>query len=133
MRFRKKFVSITGAVVMVGAAFAAAAATVAPSASAGEMRPMGWASVHHCTSVAGTATRDNSLRLSATLAGCGNGGATTTAGTGTGTLVATLSGKSKSTFMSLNGTFTITWPASEGLNPSTGTLSIAGPDDQGVF
>ena len=132
MRFRKRFVSIGGAVVMVGAAFAAAAATVTPSASAGEMRPMGWASVHHCTSVAGTAKRDDGMRLSATIAGCGNGRAATGTGTGTetGSLVATLSGRSKA---SLNGTFTITWPANEGLSPSTGTLSVAGPDDDGVY
>lgn len=131
MRFRKTFVSAAGAALVVGAAFAAGAATIAPSASAGEFRPMGWVSVHHCGSVVGTATRAQTLQLSATIAQCGNGSTGTTPGTGT--LVATLSGNSKATIVDLNGTFAITWPAAEHLQPSTGTLSIAGPDDQGVY
>jgi hypothetical protein len=131
MGFRKKFVSIVGAMFVVGAAFAAGAAAVAPSASAGEVRPMGWVSVHHCASVVGTAKRDETVALSATIAGCGNGNTTTTPGTGS--LVATLSTTSQDGFVSLNGTFTITWPADERLSPSSGTLSVVGPDDQGVY
>ncbi len=131
MQFGKRFVSIAGAILVVGAAFAAGVAAVAPSAGAGEFRPMGWVSVHHCASVVGTAKRDQSVQLSATLSGCGNGNTTTT--TGTGSLVANLTATSKARIVSLNGTFTITWPASERLDPSSGTLGVVGPDDQGVY
>jgi hypothetical protein len=33
----------------------------------------------------------------------------------------------------LRGTFTISWPAASGLNPSTGNLGVSGPNAQGAY
>src|SRR5206468_9722244 len=67
----------------------------------------------------------------AKIAKCGGGNTMTT--TGTGSFEATLSGSSQAGVMSLDGRFAITWPADEGLDASTGSLSVVGPDDQGVY
>jgi hypothetical protein len=44
---------------------------------------------------------------------------------GSGSISATLAGKASFDSENFHGTFTVTWPASCGLNPSTGTLSVA--------
>ena len=100
----------------------------------------GYSSVETCTSVAGTAgyrpgltkvVRDETASLSATISGCSNPFRGVSAGAGT--LTATLSGASSISAVALTGTFTVTWPAASGFNPSHGTLSLSGPDAHGVY
>jgi hypothetical protein len=86
-----------------------------------------------CTNVAGTVhytpglikkrPRQVEAVLTSTLAGCSN--IFSGAQSGTGTFTAVLSGSSKLGAENFSGPFTIDWPASSGLNPSTGSLSVA--------
>lgn len=60
--------------------------------------------------------------LSGTTSGCSD--ALTGPMSGTGTFTATMSGNASLAAENFTGTFAINWPASSGLNPSTGTLSV---------
>jgi hypothetical protein len=135
---RKAVVTAAAGAAIIGAASAASAAGT--STASPQLKPAGYVTVEGCSSVTGTTiynpgltttARNQTAQLSATIGGCSN--AFTGAAAGTGSLVANLSGASSTAAVSLRGTFTISWPAASGLNPSTGTLGVSGPNAQGVY
>jgi hypothetical protein len=69
-----------------------------------------------------TQTRPVNAALSATTTGCSDlfGGAQA----GSGSLTAALTGNASLAAENFSGTFTINWPATSGLNPSNGTLTV---------
>lgn len=96
--------------------------------------PDGWVAVQSCTSVSGSVTfvpglakriHAESAVLTATLNGCSLDGNPVS---GQGTLSAVLSGKADVASQNLSGTYTISWPAGEGLNSSNGSVTISGPN-----
>jgi len=60
--------------------------------------------------------------LSGTTTGCSD--AFSGALAGSGSFTASLTGKASAAAENFSGTFTINWPASAGLNPSNGTLTV---------
>lgn len=135
-------IALSGVVVGLAAGIAPAgaatlqatpAAATTQVATHAQVHPDGWATVVSCTGLQGSITfspglakavHKQSAFLSATLSGCvvnGNGIP------GTGTLTAALSGKDSVASQAMSGSFTVSWPAASGLNPSTGSVSIIGP------
>lgn len=125
--------------IVVAAGATLTAGALAGPALATTARPAGHVTVDSCASVAGTISHTSSpvtaggndtALLSATITGCTR---YTSPDAGSGTFVANLSTASAGTATSLTGTFTITWPTASGLNPSSGTLGVTGPDEQGAY
>jgi hypothetical protein len=123
---------------VAGAGIAGLLGTSAAQASTASNGVAGYVAIDTCTSVSGNITYVPGLRstkvkteqaiLTGTTAGCSdifNG-----AMAGTGTFTAILSGNASKAAENFTGTFTINWPASSGLNPSNGTLSVT--DSNGV-
>jgi hypothetical protein len=119
------------ALVGVGGVAAPASATAVPAA---------FATVESCTAVTATATynpgltptaRNQTITLSGTLSGCTD--RTGAAQPGAGTINGVLTGSSRVGAVSGRGNVTINWPASSGLNPSTGTLGLTGPAAGNTF
>jgi len=113
---------------------AVALAAVASASLAGTAQA-GYSTVEQCTGVAGTITYTPGLKakphamtaiVTGTLTGCsGQNGAQA----GTGTFFAQLSSPNASaTANNEAGTFVINWPAASGLNPTTGSLNLLGPN-----
>jgi hypothetical protein len=105
------------------------------SASLAATAQAGYSTVEQCTSLNGTITYTPGLKaaphavtaiITGTISGCsGQSGAQA----GTGTFFAQLSAPAASkTANNEAGTFVINWPAASGLNPTTGTLNLAGPN-----
>ncbi len=132
--------------VAAGVGPATAAPTHAPSGAStavvrsvhAQAHPDGWTAVESCTSVAGTiqfvpglakALHAESAILTATLNGCSLDGNPVS---GQGTLSAVLSGKADVAAQGLSGTYTISWPAGEGLNASNGSVKLTGPSSNVV-
>src|SRR4051812_17597045 len=112
--------------LLAGSAAAVAALTVGSGAA-----NAAYSTVEGCTGVAGSIThtpgllntkaRTDTAVLTGTLSGCsGINGAQ--AGTGTVTIIA--SGKATADAYTETGTVTVNWPASSGLNPSNGTVTL---------
>ena len=125
----RRFALATGTAALATLAMVATVATAAHAAT-----PDGYVTVQSCTAVSGSTTFTPGLRhtavkqsglLSATLSGCSSSIFGPEAGTGT--LTAVLSGVSSVSAVSMTGTAVINWPASSGLNPSTGTVRLSGP------
>ena len=70
-----------------------------------------------------------SFVVAGTLDGCSDYG---TAQAGQGSFTAIVSGNASKKSGTLSGTFTANWPASSGLNPSNGTVTISNTT-QGVY
>jgi hypothetical protein len=113
---------------------ALALAAVASASLAGTAQA-GYSTVEQCTGVAGTINYTPGLKakphamtatITATLTGCsGQNGAQA----GTGTFFAQLSSPNASaTANNETGTFVVNWPAASGLNPTTGSVSLLGPN-----
>lgn len=94
------------------------------------VHPDGYATVAQCTGVSGAINftpgldkyqRKQTAVLSATLSGCS---AFSTGYSDTGSLSATLTGKASKSAQTLSGSFVINWPASSGLNPSVGSITL---------
>ena len=111
--------------VIAGLAGFAGAANAQTSA-----KPNGFVYVETCTSLAGTVSitpglkaraRTESAVVSGTLDGCSSFGSQQP---GQGTFTAVVSGSASATAGTLSGTFTANWPASSGLNPSNGSITI---------
>lgn len=92
--------------------------------------PDGFQIVQACTSLSGSVSLTPGLRAKAhaesavvtgTLDGCSSFGA---GQPGQGSFTAVVSGMASTTSGTLTGTFTANWPASSGLNPSNGTITI---------
>lgn len=124
---------LAGAALAAGAAVAGIAAGISP-ATAATVHPDGWFAIQTCTSVTGslqfqpglqTKAHTQTALLNATLDGCSLDG---NAAAGQGTLTAVLNGSASTTVQSLSGTYTINWPAAEHLNPSTGNVTLSGPN-----
>jgi hypothetical protein len=118
-------------VFALAAGSVAVAALAATGAGAANASTRGFSSVESCTGVTGSISYSPGLRattlrtqqsvLTGTLSGCsGFNGAQ--AGTGTITIVA--SGSSSVASIHETGTVTVNWPASAGLNPSNGTVTL---------
>ena len=118
-------------VFALAAGSVAVAALAATGAGAANASTRGFSSVESCTGVTGsisyspgllsTTARNQQSVLTGTLSGCsGFNGAQ--AGTGTITIVA--SGSSSVASIAETGTVTVNWPASSGLNPSNGTVTL---------
>lgn len=125
---------LTGVVAGTAPAHAAPAPHHVTTQPAASVHPDGWFTVQSCTTMSGSvsfqpgldgALRKQTALLSATLDGCSFNGS---AVTGQGTFNAVLTGKASKTTQSLSGTYTINWPAAEGLNPSTGKITLSGPN-----
>ena len=109
----------------------AASLAGAGAAQADQGSARGFSSVESCTGVSGsiswqpgllkTGARTERAVLTGRLTGCSglNG-----AQAGTGTVTAVLSGRSSAASVAETGTMTINWPASAGLNPSNGTVTV---------
>ena len=108
---------------------AVASAALAATAQAG------YSTVEQCTSLSGTIHYAPTLKkapgavtetITGTITGCsGQNGAQD----GTGTFFAQLSSPNSSTTANNEtGTFVINWPAAAGLNPTTGSVSLLGPN-----
>jgi hypothetical protein len=117
---------------------ALALAAVASASLAGTAQA-GYSTVEQCTSLSGTIHYAPTLKkapgavtetITGTISGCsGQNGAQA----GTGTFFAQLSSPAASrTANNESGTFVINWPASSGLNPTTGRISTVGPN-AGVY
>jgi len=113
---------------------ALALAAVASASLAGTAQA-GYSTVEQCTSLSGTITYTPGLKakpgavnaiITGTISGCsGQSGAQA----GTGTFFAQLSSPAASkTVNNEAGTFVINWPAASGLNPTTGTINLSGPN-----
>jgi hypothetical protein len=132
--FRRLSAGLGLIAVFLLAATTAAAAAGMPRTATGSVAPSGWVTVQQCTSVTGTITyspgltgtlTNQTVTLTATLSGCSN---LNGAEAGSGTLTASLTGSaSTASVLGLNGTATIDWPASSGLNPSNLAFGFAGP------
>ncbi len=116
----------------------AGAAALSGSASASPVSPNGYVTVQTCTSLAGTVQLTPGLRVKAhaesavvtgTLDGCSAYGQ---AQPGQGTFTAIVSGTASKSSGQLSGTFTANWPASSGLNPSNGTITV-NTTSQGIY
>jgi hypothetical protein len=129
-RLRRAALSLATGAVAAGslATLGAGAATAAP------VQPHGFSAVEQCTGLTGAISyspgllahtaRNQSSVLTGTLSGCsGFNGAQ--AGTGTITIVA--HGSSLVSNIAETGTVTVNWPASSGLNPSNGTVTLTRP------
>jgi hypothetical protein len=120
-RRRAALAIATGAVAVAGLA-----ATGAGSANAA------YSNVESCTGVAGlvthspgmltTTARNQQSVFTGTLTGCSgiNG-----AQSGSGTITIIASGSSSNSLMNETGTVTVNWPASSGLNPSNGKVTLS--------
>jgi hypothetical protein len=93
-------------------------------------QPNGFVYVETCTSLTGTVSITPGLKpkahsetavVSGTLDGCSSFGSPQP---GQGSFTAVVSGTASTTAGTLTGTFTANWPASSGLNPSNGTITI---------
>lgn len=124
---------ITGMAAGVTPADAAPAPHPA-SAQRAAAQPDGLFAIQSCVSMSGSETfqpglarhlRQQTSLLTATLDGCSLAGSPVS---GQGTLTAVLTGKASKTSRSLSGTYTINWPVAEGLNPSTGRITLSGPN-----
>ena len=101
-------------------------------ASTGPTHPGSLPVADSCTGVSGSASYSPGLRntklrtehalLTGTTSGCSDMFIGPVSGTGT--LTATMSGTASAAAENFSGTFTITWPASTGFNPSNGTLTV---------
>jgi hypothetical protein len=118
--------------VAATASLAAGATGFAGTANAAQSAagPDGYVIVQTCTSLSGTVHLTPGLRAKAhaesavvtgTLDGCSSYGS---AQPGQGNFTAVVSGTASTTSGTLTGTFTANWPASSGLNPSNGTITI---------
>lgn len=133
---------LAGVALVASAAVAGIAAGVSPamaapaphSAATVNVHPDGRFAVQTCTSVNGSVqfqpglqaqARTQTALLSATLSGCSFNGSVAA---GQGTLTAVLTGSASTSAQSLTGTYTINWPAAENLNPSTGKITLTGPN-----
>ncbi len=137
-RFLAAALTAGAAVTGVAAALAPAAAnaaTPAQHAVHASVHPDGLVAVQSCGSVSGTIAfnpglakglHTQSAALNATVDNCSS--SFTGAESGQGTLSAVLSGNASVTSQGLTGTYVISWPAGAGLNPSTGNISITGPN-----
>jgi hypothetical protein len=135
---RNAAVTAAAGAAIIGFASVTAASTA--STASPKLNRVGYVTVETCSSVTGatiynpgltTTARNQTAQLSATIGGCSN--PFNGAAAGTGTLVATLSGSSSTAAVSQRGTFTISWPAASGLNPSVGNLGVLGPNAQGAY
>lgn len=124
---------LAAAALAAGATIAGIAAGVSP-ATAATVHPDGLFAIQTCTSVTGSVQFQPGLQskahtqnavLTATLDGCSFNGS---AAAGQGTLTAALTGSASTAAQPLSGTYTINWPAAEHLNPSTGRISLTGPN-----
>jgi hypothetical protein len=113
------------ALAVAGAALSVLAATA----------DAGYSTMEQCTSLSGTVTYSPGLVknpkavhavITGTISGCSglNGPQA-----GTGTFTATLSGNASASANNQAGTFVINWPAASGLNPTVGTVNLAGPNN----
>jgi hypothetical protein len=111
------------------ATLAAGLAGTAGAASAA-VNPDGYVIVQTCTSLSGTVHLTPGLKakahaesaiVSGTLDGCSSYGSQQP---GQGSFTAVVSGTASTTAGTLSGSFTANWPASSGLNPSNGTITI---------
>ena len=100
------------------------------AASHADTNPNGFVNVETCTSLSGSVTVTPGLRrkahaesavVSGSLDGCSFEGQSQP---GQGSFTAIISGAASKKAGSLSGTFTANWPASAGLNPSNGTVTI---------
>jgi hypothetical protein len=124
-------VAASAALLTGTAAFAAPTFAAASPAGSHGASPNGWVPLEQGTSLAAKDSLQPGLRkkahaesgvLSGTLDGCnfeGQGQA------GQGSLTIVFSGTASLNAASLTGTFTANWPASSGLNPSNGTITIS--------
>jgi hypothetical protein len=105
------------------------------SASLASTAQAGYSTVEQCTSLAASITYTPGLKakpgavnaiITGTVSGCsGQNGAQA----GTGTFFAQLSSPAASkTLNNEAGSFVINWPAASGLNPTTGTINLSGPN-----
>jgi hypothetical protein len=125
------FVSLAGGAVLAGPLAGVASAHAAEAAPEHSVVPAGFSNVESCTGFTGKIAwnpglaakklQTESAVLTGTLTGCSgiNG-----AEAGTGTVTAVLSGTSRIGTIRESGSITVNWPASSGLNPSNGTLTI---------
>lgn len=117
-------------IALAVAALAATGGTVLATAG---VAVAGTVDAETCTSFTGTqlihpgyakGTKSEKVTLTGTISGC-----TDEFGDpqpGNGTVVATLTGSGNKKSATLSGSVTINWPASTGLEPTTGSLSVAG-------
>jgi len=115
-----------------GGAVTVAGLAAATPADAAPAHTDGFSTVESCTGLTGTLThrpglvkkgfRKDHAVLSGTLSGCSgfNG-----AQDGTGAITIVLDGRAKVNDVQESGTFVVSWPASSGLNPSTGRVSLS--------
>ena len=122
---RAVLASAAGVAVIAGLAGSAVAADAQQAA-----KPNGFVYVETCTSLSGTVAITPGLKakahsetavVSGTLDGCSSFGSPQP---GQGSFTAVVSGTASTTAGTLTGTFTANWPASSGLNPSNGTITI---------
>ena len=126
-------ISVAGAVTsaVLGVAALSGSAVAAPAASTNDAAsPAGYSPVEICTSLAGQVTitpglvkkgKIESAVITGTLDGCTLYGQSQP---GQGTFTAHLSGTASTTAGSLAGTWVANWPASSGLNPSSGSMTL---------
>ena len=123
-------ITIARRAVLAIAATSGILAGTAGLADAHTVNPNGYVIVQSCTSLSGTVTLSPGLRakahtetavVSGTLDGCSAYGS---GQPGQGSFTAVVSGMASTTAGTLTGTFTANWPASSGLNPSNGTVTI---------
>jgi hypothetical protein len=130
----RTFLSVAGGAVLAAslAGVGAAPANAAPApAPARLVQPDGFSAVQSCTGLTGAISwspglvrkrlRTERAVLTGTLSGCAgiNG-----VESGTGTVTAVLNGTSKIGSIRESGSVTVNWPASSGLNPSNGTVTL---------
>jgi hypothetical protein len=117
-------------VLAVAATTGLLAATAGIAEAQSASNPDGYVIVQSCTSLSGTVVLTPGLRVKAhaetaivsgTLDGCSSYGSSQP---GQGSFTAVVTGLASTTTGTLTGTFTANWPASSGLNPSNGTISI---------
>jgi hypothetical protein len=122
-------ITLARRIVLAAATTSAILAGTAGIAAA-QTGPNGYVIVQTCTSLSGTVHLTPGLKAKAhaesavvtgTLDGCSSYG---TSQPGQGSFTAIVSGTASTTTGTLTGTFTANWPASSGLNPSNGTITI---------
>ena len=123
--------SVRVALLAVTAGTALTASLAGAGAAQAQVFPRGFSSVESCTGLSGsiswhpglhkTSVTRGSAVLTGTLTGCSGANG---AQAGTGTVTAVLHGSSSLASVTEAGAITGNWPASSGLNPSNGTVTV---------
>src|SRR5262249_38352111 len=116
--------------------FALAAVALGATSAVADAHTAGYATMQQCSGLNGTITytpglgkKPQVMQETIVVPPSGCTGSYATAQAGTGTFSATLTAPAANVAANnASGTFVINWPAASGLNPTTGVLSIAGPN-----